>query len=144
MSSTPPSFSVKRRLSSFRFAFSGWVYVLRTQHNAWIHAAASLLVFALGLWLRLPARDWAVLLLTIMVVWMGEFINTAIEAVVDMTMPDHHPLAKVAKDVAAAAVLVGACGAIIIGLLILGPPLVAKLGGIGDLALFAPLPALFQ
>jgi diacylglycerol kinase len=90
-----------------------------------------LLVFALGLWLRLPPRDWAVLLLTIMAVWMGEFINTAIEAVVDMTMPDHHPLAKVAKDVAAAAVLVGACGAIVIGLLILGPPLVAKLWGNG-------------
>ncbi|MCL4869234.1 MAG: diacylglycerol kinase family protein [Anaerolineae bacterium] len=122
------TFSLKQRLLSFRFAFSGWVYVLRTQHNAWIHAVASVLVFALALWLRLPRLDWAVLILTIMAVWMAEFMNTAIEAVVDMSMPDPHPLAKVAKDVAAAAVLVGACGAVLIGLLILGPPLLARVG----------------
>ena len=124
-SSSP--FTVKRRLLSFRYAFSGWAYVLRTQHNAWIHAVASLAVFAVAWWLRLPGRDWAVLILTIMAVWMGEFINTAIEAVVDMTMPDPHPLAKIAKDVAAAAVLVGACGAILIGILLLGPPFLARL-----------------
>jgi diacylglycerol kinase len=58
---------------------------------------------------------------------MAEFMNTAVEAVVDMVTPDHHPLAKVAKDVSAAAVLVGACGAVVVGLLILGPPLWAKL-----------------
>jgi len=54
---------------------------------------------------------------------MAEFINTALEALVDIAAPDYHPLAKVAKDVAAAAVLVGALGAILIGLLLLGPPL---------------------
>jgi diacylglycerol kinase len=70
-----------------------------------------------------------VLILTIMAVWMAEFMNTALEAVVDMTMPDPHPLAKVAKDVAAAGVLVGACGAVLVGLLILGPPLWARLFG---------------
>jgi diacylglycerol kinase len=61
-----------------------------------------------------------------MVVWIGEFVNTAIEAVVDMTMPDPHPLAKVAKDVSAAAVLIAAAGAVLVGLLILGPPLAEK------------------
>lgn len=116
------------RVRSFRYAFEGWWYVLRTQHNAWIHAIASLVVFALGLWLRLPARDWAVLVLAMMAVWMAEFMNTALEAVVDMTMPTVHPLAKVAKDVAAAAVLVGAVGSVLIGLLLMGPPLLAKLG----------------
>lgn len=116
------------RVRSFRYAFEGWWYVLRTQHNAWIHAIASLVVFALGLWLHLPARDWAVLILAIMSVWMAEFMNTALEAVVDMTMPTVHPLAKVAKDVAAAAVLVGAVGSVLIGLLLMGPPLLAKLG----------------
>jgi len=129
MPPSPQQFTLKRRLISFRYAFSGWAYVLRTQHNAWIHAAASLAVFALAFWLGVTARDWAVLILTIMAVWMAEFMNTAVEAVVDMTMPDHHPLAKVAKDVAAAAVLVGACGAVLIGLLILGPPLLARLTG---------------
>lgn len=115
------------RANSFRYAFQGWWYVLRTQHNAWIHALISLAVLALAWWLRLPARDWAVLILTVMVVWMAEFMNTALEAVVDMAMPDVHPLAKVAKDVAAAAVLVGAIGAVLIGLLLLGPPLWQRL-----------------
>ena len=114
---------------SFRFAFEGWWYVLRTQHNAWIHALVSVAVFVVAWWLALPTHDWAILILTIMVVWMAEFMNTALEAVVDMTMPEPHPLAKVAKDVAAAAVLVGACGAAIIGLLIMGPPLWDRLFG---------------
>lgn len=117
------------RAKSFQYAFEGWWFVLRTQHNAWIHAIITTNIVALALWLRLPARDWAVLILTFMAVWMAEFMNTAIEAVVDMTMPDVHPLAKVAKDVAAAAVLVGAMGAIIVGLLLLGPPLWDRLSG---------------
>jgi len=120
---------IYNRAQSFRYAFDGWWFVLRTQHNAWIHAVITLMVVAVGLWLRLPLRDWTVLILTFMAVWMAEFMNTALEAVVDMTMPDVHPLAKVAKDVAAAAVLVGALGAIIIGLLLLGPPLWQRLFG---------------
>lgn len=117
------------RAKSFQYAFEGWWFVLRTQHNAWIHAIVTLIVVGLAFWLRLPLRDWAVLILTFMAVWMAEFMNTAIEAVVDMTMPDVHPLAKVAKDVAAAAVLLGAFGAVIIGLLLLGPPLWQRLFG---------------
>ncbi|MCP5097954.1 MAG: diacylglycerol kinase family protein [Chloroflexi bacterium] len=117
------------RVKSFRYAFEGWWYVLRTQHNAWIHAIISVAVLALGLWLQIPLRDWAVIVLAMMAVWMGEFMNTALEAIVDMTMPDVHPLAKIAKDVAAAAVLVGAIGAILIGLLLLGPPLYTRLFG---------------
>ncbi len=120
---------IYNRAKSFHYAFEGWWFVLRTQHNAWIHAVITLVVVAIGLWLRLPLRDWAVLILTFMVVWMAEFLNTALEAVVDMTMPDVHPLAKVAKDVAAAAVLVGAVGAVFIGLLLLGPPLWHRLFG---------------
>ena len=115
------------RIRSFGYAFEGWWFVLKTQHNAWIHAIVTVIITAVGLWLKIPLRDWAVLVLTFMAVWMAEFMNTAIEAVVDMTTREHHPLAKVAKDVAAAAVLVGACGAVLIGLLILGPPLWLKL-----------------
>ncbi len=120
---------IYNRAKSFRYAFDGWWFVLRTQHNAWIHAVITGAVVVVGLWLRLPLRDWAVLILTFMAVWMAEFLNTALEAVVDMTMPEVHPLAKVAKDVAAAAVLVGALGAILIGLLLLGPPLWQRLFG---------------
>jgi diacylglycerol kinase (ATP) len=124
------------RLSAFRYAFSGWWYMLRTQRNAWIHAVISTLVFALGLWLGLGRLEWAIIVLTVGLVWMAEFVNTALEAVVDLASPDLHPLAKVGKDVAAAAVLVGACTAIVVGLLILGPPLWARIGvlfGLGGL-----------
>lgn len=117
------------RARSFHYAFDGWWHVIRTQHNAWIHALVSILVFLLGFWLQLPLRDWAVLLLAMMAVWMAEFMNTALEAVVDMVSPDPHPLAKVAKDVAAAGVLVGAIGSALIGLLIMGPLLWARLFG---------------
>lgn len=122
-------FALRRRLLSFVYAFEGWWHVLRTQPNAWIHAAVSTVVFALAFWLHLSRVEWAILLLTIMLVWMAEFANTALEAVVDMTMPEYHPLAKTAKDVAAAAVLVGALGAVIVGLLIMGPPLWQRLFG---------------
>ncbi len=111
------------RTQSFRHAFRGWWYVIRTQRNAWVHALVTTLVVLAAFWLRLPARDWAVLLLTIALVWTAEFINTALEAVVDLASPRHHPLAKVGKDVGAAAVLIAALTSILVGLLILGPPL---------------------
>jgi diacylglycerol kinase len=122
-----PREEIYSRVKSFHYAFDGWWFVLRTQHNAWIHALVSLAVFGVALWLRLALRDWAVLILAITVVWMAEFMNTALEAIVDMTMPELHPLAKVAKDVAAAAVLLAAVGAAVIGLLVLGPPLWQRL-----------------
>ncbi len=113
------------RAHSFRYAFSGWWFVIRTQRNAWIHALASVLVFLFASVLQLPLRDWAVLLLAIAMVWMAEFMNTAIEALIDLVSPQQNPLAKVSKDVAAAAVLITALAAAVIGFLIMGPPLVA-------------------
>ncbi|MBK8783512.1 MAG: diacylglycerol kinase family protein [Anaerolineales bacterium] len=115
------------RLHSFRYAFHGWHHVLRTQRNAWIHSGIATAVFIVGLWLKIPPRDWAVIILTAALVFTAEFLNTSIEAVVDLVSPDHHPLAKIGKDVGAAAVLVSALAAIIIGLLLLGPPFWQKL-----------------
>ena len=115
------------RIASFRYAFHGWHYALRTQQNIWIHTVVATAVLIVGLWLQLPARDWAVLILTTAMVFAAEFLNTSIEAVVDLASPEHHPLAKIGKDVGAAAVLVAAFAAILVGLLILGPPLWAKL-----------------
>jgi len=114
------------RFTAFGHAFRGWGHVLKTQHNAWIHSVVATVVIVLGVWLGLPPRDWAVLVLAIAMVFTAEFINTSIEAVVDLASPVHHPLAKVGKDVGAAAVLVAALSAILIGLLILGPPLWRK------------------
>ena len=118
---------IASRIRSFGHAFHGWAYVLKTQHNAWIHSVVATLVLILGLWLGLPARDWAVLVLAIAMVFTAEFINTSIEAVVDLASPVHHPLAKVGKDVGAGAVLIAALAGVLIGLLILGPPFWAKL-----------------
>lgn len=115
------------RIRAFGYAFHGWGYVLRTQRNAWIHALATCLVVLAAAWLRLPARDWAALVLAIAMVWTAEVINTSLEAVVDLASPRHHPLAKVGKDVGAAAVLIAALTSILVGLLILGPPLLDKL-----------------
>ena len=117
------------RIAAFGHAFRGWGYVLKTQHNAWIHSVVATVVIAMGLWLGLPPRDWAVLILAIAMVFTAEFINTAIEAVVDLASPVHHPLAKVGKDVGAGAVLVADLAAALIGLLILGPPLWVKVSG---------------
>jgi diacylglycerol kinase (ATP) len=111
------------RTHAFRHAFRGWWYVIHTQRNAWIHAIVTTLVVIMAFWLQITMRDWAVLILTIAMVWTAEFINTALEAVVDLASPHHHPLAKVGKDVGAAAVLIAALTSILVGILILGPPL---------------------
>ena len=116
------------RARAFRYAFHGWWFVIRTQRNAWIHAMVSIVVVLLSFWLRLPARDWAVVFVAIAMVWTAEFINTALEAVVDLASHhEHHELARVGKDVGAAAVLIAATSAALIGLMVLGPPLYTRI-----------------
>ena len=115
------------RIEAFRHAFRGLFYVMKTQRNAWIHTAITIAVFAVGIFLEISLTEWAIIVLTTALVFMAEFINTAIEAVVDLASPNKHPLAKIGKDVGAAAVLVAAFAATLVGLLILGPPLIQKL-----------------
>lgn len=130
MSTGSPAHRQSRsRIESFQHAFSGLWYMLRTQRNSWIHSTATICVIALGLWLGLSFVQWAILVLTMGLVWMAEFVNTALEAVVDLASPDIHPLARVGKDVGAAAVLVAAITSVVVGLLILGPTLWARLLG---------------
>jgi diacylglycerol kinase (ATP) len=112
---------------SFIHAFAGWWYVIHTQKNAWVHAIGTVLVLSIAAWLSLPAWQFAILILTICVVWTSEFINSALEAVVDLASPYKHPLAKVGKDVGAAAVLIAALSSILVGILLLGPPLLEKI-----------------
>jgi len=119
---------IKSRLNSLKHAAVGWWHVIKTQQNAWIHALATVLVIIIAGWLELPLRDWAVLLVTITMVWAAEFLNTALEIVVDLASPSLHPLAKAGKDVGAAAVLIAAMAAVAIGILLLGPPLLEKAG----------------
>jgi diacylglycerol kinase len=119
------------RARSFGFAFSGWGYILRTQPNTWIHSCATVLVLAFSAWLHLSARDWAVILLTISLVWMTEMVNTAAEALVDLASPGYSLTAKHVKDVCAGTVLLAAVASIVIGLLVLGPPLFARMHQMG-------------
>lgn len=118
----------RNRVVSLGYAIAGWLYMLRRQKNTRIQAIASIIVFTLAFWLEIDAISWAILILTITMVWMAEFLNAAVEAAVNLATQELHPMAKVGKDVAAAAVLLGAVSSILIGLLILGPPLIDKLG----------------
>ncbi|NOG48152.1 MAG: diacylglycerol kinase family protein [Chloroflexi bacterium] len=95
--------------------------MLRWQRNTRIQGVASLVVLALAVLLRVSFVELAILILSITIVWMAEFINAAVEAVVNLASPDYHPMAKVAQDVAAAAVLLGVVASVLISLLIFGP-----------------------
>ena len=115
------------RLASFGYAIAGCLYMLRYQKNTRIQLAATIVVIAAALWLGIKAEQWAILTLTIASVWISEFINAAVEASVNLSAQTYHPMAKVAKDVAAGAVLIASAAAFIIGVMILGPPLMEKL-----------------
>lgn len=118
---------LRSRAESFVHAFRGVVHLFSGQANARLQAAAGLAVVALGLWLRVSRRDWAILILTIAAVLAAEAMNTALEALADRVAPEVHPLVGKAKDVAAGGVLILALGAAVVGFLVLGPPLLAKL-----------------
>ncbi len=116
------------RIQSFGYALAGWLYMLRYQKNTRIMSVASIGVMALALWLQVDFMGLAALIMTITLVWMAEFLNAAVEAVVNLASPEYHPMAKVAKDVAAAAVLLGVVASVLVGGLVLGPPLLSRLG----------------
>ncbi|MCC7209007.1 MAG: diacylglycerol kinase family protein [Anaerolineae bacterium] len=115
------------RLKSLRYALAGWLYMLRYQKNTRIQAFASILVFLVGLWLGIAPHDWAILVVIITMNWMAEFINAALEAAVNLASPNLHPMARVGKDVGAAAVLLTSVSAVVVGALIIGPPLLARI-----------------
>ena len=131
--SRPPSeatvrvFSPAARLRSFVYAGRGIRTLIASQHNAWIHAAATSLTVGLGLALGISRLEWMALVVAIVSVWTAEAINTAFELLCDVASPEFHPLVEAAKDVAAGAVLICASGAAVTGVLVLGPPLVTVL-----------------
>lgn len=114
--------------ASFRFACEGVVYAFRTQRNFRIHCAISLMVVVAGVGLGLTVEQWAILAAVMGLVFQAELINTAIEAITDRASPEIHPLAKVAKDCAAAGVLVSAATAVVVGALIFLPELAGLVG----------------
>ena len=116
-------FTVISRIRSIRFALRGIRWILLTQHNAWIHAAATLAAVTAGAVFRIDAHEWLVIVLAIMAVWTAEALNTAFEALCDVASPDFHPSVERAKDVAAGAVLISAIGSVLVAVLIFGPRL---------------------
>lgn len=121
----PHAFSLAARLSSFRNAISGIGLMLRTQHNAWIHAAATAGVFAAAYGFGVSRAEWAWLVLAVVAVWTAEAMNTALEILADAAVAEYHPLVKKAKDVAAGAVLITALGAAVVGIVVFAPRLLA-------------------
>jgi diacylglycerol kinase (ATP) len=120
-------FTLAARARSFRYAFRGLAALFRGEPNAWLHALAALAVCALGALLGLPRERWAWLVAAIAAVFAAEALNAALEALADAVHPAPHPLVARAKDLGAAAVLIAAAGAAAVGLLVLGPPLLAWL-----------------
>ena len=114
------------RIRSIQFAFEGWVTVLRDEKNTWVHAFFSLLSIWLGIWLKITNDQWILLILTIGMVWIAEFFNSAIEMMIDLISPEIHQSAKKSKDIGAAAVLIAAIASVVIGLIMFLPPFLQK------------------
>jgi diacylglycerol kinase (ATP) len=108
-------------IESFNCAFHGIVHTLKTQRNMRLHFVATGVVLALSLYLKLEKLEILILLVSIAFVIVAEMINTAIEATVDLITTEIHPIAAIAKNVAAGAVLVAAILALIVGYLIFYP-----------------------
>jgi diacylglycerol kinase (ATP) len=113
------------RWASFRAALSGAVVTLKTQPNAWIELTAAVVVIATGWWLKIDRTEWAIIALTLGLVLALESVNTAIEATIDLVSPEHHPLAKIAKDAAAGALLFAVLGSLGVAVAIFGPRIFA-------------------
>jgi diacylglycerol kinase (ATP) len=125
MNNSNEAFSFSGRIRSGVYALQGITVLLKSQHNAWIHAVATLCVVGAGVLLGVSRLEWCLLVLAITLVWLAEALNTALEFLCDAVSPEFHPLVKKSKDIAAGAVLLSAVGAAAMGLIIFTPYLVA-------------------
>ncbi len=112
---------LKRHLNSYRYALNGIVDLFRSEVNARIHIAATLVVVAAGFYFQVSDLEWVALTLCIVSVIALEAVNTAIEYLTNLVSPDYHPLAGKTKDMAAGAVLIAAIGSIVIALIVFLP-----------------------
>jgi diacylglycerol kinase len=125
-------FTVSGRLRSFRHAAVGFWFVMKSQHNAWLHAVATVLALVLAVSLHimvapLSLGEWAVLVIAVVLVWVSETFNTGLEILAEAITTERHPILKIAKDVAAAAVLISALGAVTVGGILFIPRLLVLL-----------------
>jgi len=121
MNNNDDTFSFNGRIRSVRHAIDGIVEIIKGQHNAWVHCAATVCVVVAAMLVQVTTTEWCILILAIALVWVAEALNTAFEFLCDVASPEFHPLVKKSKDVAAGAVLLSAIGAVIIGLIVFLP-----------------------
>jgi len=117
-------FSVEKRLLSFKCAFRGIGFMIQTQHNAWIHLIATIIVIFLGATLKVSLTEWCLLIFAIGMVLSSELFNTSIEFLTDLLSPEYQKKAGMAKDIAAGAVLISAIVSAIIGLIVFLPRII--------------------
>ena len=116
-------FSIQKRLHSFVYAFRGILYLIRSQHNAWIHLCISLMVLVLGVCFSINQFEWIAIIICIGMVLGAEAFNTAIELLCDARFTDYDKRAEWIKDTAAGAVLIVSIASAIIGSIIFLPRL---------------------
>lgn len=117
----PPPFTILGRMRSVRHAIAGILFMLRTQHNAWLHLCATTAVVVSGIVLRVTFADWRWIVVALVMVWVAEAMNTAFEHLCDVVSPEFHNSVKLSKDIAAGAVLITAVGAAVLGAMIFLP-----------------------
>jgi diacylglycerol kinase len=116
--------------NAFKNAFNGFKYVFTTQRNAKIHLLISFLVFLCGVFFRISLIQWAAISIVIGLVWAAECMNTGVEKLTDLASPEYHILARVAKDCAAAAVLMASITSVIVGFIVFIPRVIIVINSI--------------
>lgn len=111
----------RKHATSLKFALEGFFFAVREHPSFKVHSAATVLVFFGAFWLRFSLWEWAILLLTVGLVWALELINTAIETLTDFISPTYSKQAKIVKDISAGAVLIVVLVSVLIGFLLFLP-----------------------
>jgi diacylglycerol kinase len=118
-------FSIKKRIKSFAYAFAGLKVLFREEHNSWIHATAAVLAIAMGFIFRISPMEWIAIVIVIGMVFSAEIINSSLERTADFVKAERDDRKRDIKDLGAAAVLVCAMSALITGLIIFVPKIIA-------------------
>lgn len=132
MKINPADYSPKmahNRFEGAKYALAGLLYLVRRQQGIQLTLVISVITLSLAVWLALPLWQFLFVFMGLGLVWVTEAINSAIEAAIDLISPQIHPMAKVSKDVAAAATLIASCISLVLNLLLLLPPLWERFAG---------------
>ena len=129
MKDSGENFSIRKRLASFKFAFSGLRSLIKHEHNSRLHLLAALLVLAMGFILGISRAEWMILVIIIAIVFITEILNSAIESLADYVSPQYSSIIKRVKDYCAAAVLIAAITSVVVGLIIFLPKVIQFLSG---------------